>query len=53
MFIKQTLVSSEHGKQDTNYFLMYPPGIFFVYFQSFQSKITILQQINLNNVHPI
>ena len=29
------------------------PGLFFIYFQSFQSNIiTILQQINVKNVHP-
>ena len=28
-------------------------GLFFVYFQYFQSNITILQQINVKNVHPV
>ena len=28
-------------------------GLFFLYFLSFQSNITILQQINVNNVHTV
>ena len=29
------------------------PGLFFIYFQSFKSNITILQQINVKNIHPV
>ena len=29
------------------------PGLFFVYFQSFQANNTILQQINVKNIHPV
>ena len=29
------------------------PGLFFIYFQSFQTNNTILQQINAKNVYPV
>ena len=29
------------------------PGLFFIYFWSFQTNNTFLQQINVKNVHPV
>ena len=36
------------------FFFYWPtPGLFFVYFQSFQTNNTILQQINVKNAHTV